>query len=182
MRYTLAPASAPSLPGPLAQARSSRPSRPGALVAGPLARPPPKAPRLRKYSGEEYNHLDIVMPPSPVMFSGADRARGGQPCPADPDARSRHFRGSHRPGPHLPCSGRGCVTPVAPAPSVLFAIATDFLSQEQLDGVKKSILDFYRASKGKLPTRLAILNPGLSGVAGLSRPAPNCSPLSTRSR
>jgi len=59
-----------------------------------------------------------------------------------------------------------CVTPVAPAPSVLFAIATDFLSQEQLDGVKKSILDFYRASKGKLPTRLAILNPGLSGVAG----------------
>ncbi|MGD0200948.1 MAG: hypothetical protein ABSD27_09400 [Bryobacteraceae bacterium] len=58
------------------------------------------------------------------------------------------------------------VTPVTPAPSVVFAIATDFLSTEQLDGVKKSILDFYRASKGQVPTRLAVLNPGLSGVAG----------------
>jgi len=58
------------------------------------------------------------------------------------------------------------ITPVTPEPSVVFAIATDFLNKEQLQQVKKAILDFYTASKGKVPTKLALLNPGLSGVAG----------------
>src|ERR1035437_6861804 len=55
------------------------------------------------------------------------------------------------------------VTPVTPAPEVVFAIATDYLNNEQLQQVKKLILDFYTASRGKVPTRLALLNPGLAG-------------------
>ncbi len=54
----------------------------------------------------------------------------------------------------------------APEPAVVFAIATGFLNQDQLQQVKKSILDFHTTSKGKIPTRLALLNPDLAGVAG----------------